>query len=71
MKKAMKITQWVLGISAALSLVIGVINRFILFFSGYCIPSVSSITFLRFTATCALASIALSLIELCKSMEKQ
>lgn len=70
MKKAMIITQWILGICAALSLIVGVIAKIVYVFSLNLIPNTSPGAFLTFTSTCALASIALSLIKMGKIMDK-
>jgi len=63
----MKILHWILGISAALSLIIGVIFRIVHIFTGTYILGMAPGSLLIFTITCCLASIALSMIELtCK-----
>jgi arginine exporter protein ArgO len=71
MKQAMKITQWVLGISAALSLIVAVIYKIVYVFSQGLLPYTSPTAFLVFTATCSLASIALSLLNIAKHTDKQ
>ena len=71
MKQAMWITQWVLGVAGALSLLVGVIYKIIYTFSTSVIPNVSPMGFLAFTAVCSLASIALSLLKITKIMDKQ
>ena len=55
-----KVLQWVLGVIAALSLALGVIFKL----ASVVVLTAAPIAFLRFTATCCLASIALSMIEL-------
>lgn len=70
MKKYMDVTQWVLGVMAALSLIVGVISKIVYVFSLTTFPNTSPMAFLWFTATCALASIALSLIKMCKLMDQ-
>jgi len=70
MKKAMNITQWILGICAALSLIVGVISKIIYIFTQNTFPGTSPMAFLIFTSTCALSSIALSLIKMSKIMDK-
>jgi hypothetical protein len=71
MKQAMKITQWVLGVAGALSLLVGVIYKIIYTFTVSAIPNASPMGFLAFTAVCSLASIALSLLKITKIMDKQ
>jgi len=72
MKQAMKVTQWILGIAAALSLIVAVISKIVYTFSlNFLFPNTSSMSFLVFTVTCSLASIALSLIKISKIMDKQ
>ena len=56
----MKALHWILGISGGLSLIVGVIFKL----AGFVVRNAPPGSFLRFTATCCLASIALSLIEL-------
>jgi hypothetical protein len=70
MKKAMVTTQWILGIAAALSLIFAVIYKIIYASTQTLISNISPTGFLWFTATCSLASIALSLLKLCKLMEE-
>ena len=55
-----KMLHWILGIAAGLSLVLGVIFKLF----GVTILTAQPSTFLRFTFTCCLASMALSLIDL-------
>jgi flagellar biogenesis protein FliO len=71
MKQAMKITQWILGIAAILSLIVGFIYKIIYVFAQGMIPYTSPMGFLTFAITCSLVSIALSLIKLAKLMEKE
>jgi len=71
MKKTMAITQWVLGILSALSLILGLIYKVIYMithalFIGYLSP----MAVIWFSAACSLLSIALSLIKLGKLMEE-
>ena len=66
MKQAMKITQWVLGVAGALSLLVGVIYKIIYITIPDFIPNSSPMGFLVFTAVCSLASIALSLLKITK-----
>jgi len=71
MGNAMRITQWILGILAALSLVAGIISKLIYIFAHSMFPPrTSPMAFLIFTSACALLSIALSLIKISKIMEK-
>lgn len=70
MKKYMDVTQWILGVIAALSLIVGIIIKIIYTFTLTTISNIRPMDFLCFTATCALASIALSLIKMCKLMEE-
>lgn len=63
MNKLMKVLQRILGIAAALSLVLGVIFKL----ANVVVLTAAPISFLRFTAICCLASIALSMIKVsCK-----
>lgn len=63
MKRIIKVLQWILGIAAALSLVLGVIFKL----ANVVVLTAAPISFLRFTITCCIASIALSMIEVpCK-----
>ena len=55
-----KMLQWILGIAAALSLILAIIFRL----ANTYVLTIGPITFFRFTIACCLASIALSLIEL-------
>ncbi|MDQ1316703.1 MAG: hypothetical protein QG588_351 [Candidatus Poribacteria bacterium] len=71
MKQAMKITQWVLGVAGALSLLVGVIYKIAFVFIPGFIPNSRPMGFLAFTAVCSLASIALSLLKITKIMDKQ
>ncbi len=52
--------QWILGISAALSLVLGVIFKLF----GVIVLNTGPPSFIKFTVTCSLASMALSLVDL-------
>ncbi len=56
----MKTLHWILGIGGGLSLILGVIFKL----AGIVVLRAPPGSFLRFTAVCCLASIALSLIEL-------
>lgn len=60
MEQMIKVLQWILGIVAGLSLILGVIFKL----AHIVVLTAAPISFLRFTATCCLASIALSMIEL-------
>ena len=60
----MKGLQWVLGIVAALSLVMGVIFKLVYSFAGRYVLRTTPGAFLQFAMVCILASIALSLIEI-------
>jgi hypothetical protein len=71
MKKAMWITQWVLGVAGALSLIVGVIFKLVYVTVPGFIPNSSPMGFLAFTAVCSLASMALSLLKISKIMDKQ
>jgi phosphoglycerol transferase MdoB-like AlkP superfamily enzyme len=71
MKQAMKITQWILGIAAVLSLIIGFVYKIIYVFAQGLLPYTSPMGFLVFAVACSLVSIALSLIKLVKLMEKE
>ena len=55
-----KALHWVLGIAAGLSLVLGVVFRLF----DVVIFNMGRLAFLQFTATCSLASMALSLVDL-------
>ena len=55
--------HWILGIGAGLSLVLGMIFKLVFALAGRVIP-ISPGAFLRFTAVCCIASIALSMIEI-------
>ncbi len=55
-----RMLQWVLGISAGLGLILGIIFKL----ARVVVLNVGSVTFRNLTVTCCLASIALSLIEL-------
>jgi hypothetical protein len=71
MGNALRITQWILGILAALSLIVGVISKIVYILTQSLFPSSTSpMAFLIFASTCALASIALSLIKISKIMDK-
>ncbi|MEK7396538.1 MAG: hypothetical protein AAB116_06340 [Candidatus Poribacteria bacterium] len=70
MGNALRITQWILGILAALSLIVGVISKIVYIFAQNLFPATSPMAFLIFTSTCALSSIALSLIKISKIMDK-
>jgi len=70
MKKAMATTQWVLGIVATLSLIVSVVYKFFYMFSQALLPNTSPMGFLWLSASCALVSIALSLIKIGKIMEQ-
>jgi hypothetical protein len=59
-----RILQWILGVSAGLSLVFSVIFKLIFNTTRSIIFSTTPSAFLQFTATCCLASIALSMIQL-------
>ena len=65
----MKGLQWVLGIIAALSLVMGVILKLVYGFAGRYVLRATPSAFLRFAMVCILASIALSLIEIAYKRE--
>ena len=60
MKQITKVLHWILGISAGLSLILGVIFKLARVVVLYTRP----MSFFKFTAVCCLASIALSMIEL-------
>lgn len=64
-----RILHWILGIAAGLSLVLGVIFKLIYSIGGVVVFSTSPRACLLFTATCCLASIALSMIELSSKSE--
>mgnify|MGYP001121403204 CR=1 FL=1 len=67
MIKVIKILHWILGILAGLSLLVGVIFKLIYNISRAIVFSTTPRACLLFTATCCLASIALSMIEMsCK-----
>jgi len=70
MKKAMATTQWVLGIVASLSLLISIVYKFVYMFSQALLPYTSPMGFLWLAASCAMVSIALSLIKIGKIMEQ-
>lgn len=55
--------HWILGIGAGLSLVLGMVFKLVFALAGRVIQ-VSPGAFLRFTAVCCIASIALSMIEI-------
>ena len=59
-----KLLQWILGIAAGLSLVLGVVFKLVYGFSRTFVFRTTPGAFLQFTITCCLASIALSLIKL-------
>ncbi len=71
MKQAMWITQWVLGVAGALSLLVGVIFKIAYVTIPGFIPNPSPTGFLKFTAVCSLASIALSLLKITTIMDQQ
>ena len=60
MIRMIKVLQWILGVTAGLSLIVAVIFKV----THTYILLANSTTFVRLTITCCLASIALSLIEL-------
>jgi len=63
MNKLMEVLQWILGIVAALSLILGVIFKI----AGVVVLTAHPSSFLWFTVTCCLASIALSMLKIsCK-----
>jgi uncharacterized integral membrane protein len=63
-----KVLHWVLGILAALSLALSVIFKLIYNFARVIVFTTTPRALLLFAATCCLASIALSMIELsCKA----
>lgn len=59
-----KVLHWILGISAALGLILSVIFKVIYGLAQVTVFTITARGGLLFTATCCLASIALSLFEL-------
>ena len=55
--------HWILGIGAGLSLVLAMVFKLVFALAGQVIQ-VGPGAFLRFTAVCCLASIALSMVEI-------
>lgn len=69
MKKAMTVTQWVLGILASLSLIVAIVYKFVYMFTNNLFSNSSPMGFLWLSVACSLLSMALSLIKMGKLME--
>ncbi|HGJ67566.1 TPA: hypothetical protein ENS27_19575 [bacterium] len=69
MKKAMIVTQWVLGILASLSLIVAIVYKFVYMITYTIISNASPMGFLWLSVACSLLSMALSLIKMGKFME--
>lgn len=67
MKKLLCTLLWILGVIAAISLVLAVILKAI---PGHVVYGVKPISCLRLTAVCSLAAIAISLINISDALKE-